>query len=119
MGYVQQTLLASEVPNVMRNYGVTSGYRLLNQPWLYYIRSLFQLHNETFNIWTHLIGAVIVLYLTYVYHRIYSLNDSDLKWTVLGFGSLCFETLFNSTLAHLLCSKSPSVDYTIFLYIIL
>ena len=40
---------------------IQSGFRLPNQPYSYYYRSLFWLHNETLSIWIHLIGTLIIL----------------------------------------------------------
>ena len=40
---------------------IHSGFRLPNQPYSYYFRSLFFLHNETFSIWIHLVGTVLLL----------------------------------------------------------
>ena len=45
----------SEVPDPMRYIFITSGYRpCLN--WSSCIRSILIIHNETINIWTHLLG---------------------------------------------------------------
>ncbi|CAF0792905.1 unnamed protein product [Rotaria sordida] len=40
---------------------IHSGFRLPNQPYSYYYRSLFSLHNETLSIWTHLFGTIILI----------------------------------------------------------
>jgi predicted membrane channel-forming protein YqfA (hemolysin III family) len=40
---------------------IHSGFRLPNQPYSYYFRSLFFLHNETFSIWIHLLGTLILV----------------------------------------------------------
>jgi predicted membrane channel-forming protein YqfA (hemolysin III family) len=40
---------------------IYSGFRLPNQPYSYYFRSLFFLHNETFSIWIHLLGTLILI----------------------------------------------------------
>ena len=37
------------------------GFRKPNEPWIYYFASLFQPHNETLNMWTHLIGMILVI----------------------------------------------------------
>ncbi|KAK1880426.1 Membrane progestin receptor alpha [Dissostichus eleginoides] len=49
------TLKESEVPTYFRERYVSTGYRPLNQNWRYYFLSLFQRHNETINVWTHLL----------------------------------------------------------------
>jgi predicted membrane channel-forming protein YqfA (hemolysin III family) len=50
------------------NRYVIHGYRInYNTNWLA-LRSLFQLHNETGNVWTHLIGVLMFVWFTiYVY----------------------------------------------------
>ena len=45
------------------NSFIITGYRPTNEPILYYVKSLFRLHNETINIWTHLLGALLFIYL--------------------------------------------------------
>lgn len=40
---------------------IHSGFRLPNQPYSYYYRSLFSLHNETFSVWIHLVGTFILI----------------------------------------------------------
>jgi adiponectin receptor len=50
-------------PNLRRPH-ITGGYRI-NHSIGDCLQSLFQLHNETFNVWSHLIGCVIFLALLY------------------------------------------------------
>ncbi|CAF0990159.1 unnamed protein product [Adineta steineri] len=40
---------------------IHSGFRLPNQPYSYYYRSLFSLHNETLSVWIHLLGAFVLI----------------------------------------------------------
>ena len=110
------TITAARVPKEMRNPCIYRGYRLIDQPWSYYVKSLFHLHNETVNIWTHLVGLLVLMYEIGFYFNIYRSRGSDIQWTVLGFGSCCCFTLFNSAIAHWLHSKSPYVNYLIFMF---
>jgi len=48
-----------DVPIVFHEPHVESGFRLLGQPWSYYIFSIFQLHNESLNIWTHILAFAL------------------------------------------------------------
>ncbi|KAF0682775.1 Aste57867_25074 [Aphanomyces stellatus] len=41
------------------NQYIRSGYRVHHSSWRDCLMSLFQLHNETFNVWTHLVGALV------------------------------------------------------------
>lgn len=116
MTYNSRTLKADNVPRALRIPYVINGYRLPYQPWTYYMKSLFHAHNETVNIWTHLIGCILLAYQVYSHYQFYSGEGSDIKWTVLGFGTCSFITLFNSTIAHLLHSKSCHANCIIFMY---
>merc|ERR550534_2269595 len=55
---------AEDAPVYNLEVGITSGYR---QPLCYAgcLRSVFQIHNETVNIWTHLLGFVFFLWLLF------------------------------------------------------
>lgn len=116
MAFTQTTLAAEEVPQHLRVPFIKHGYRPLGQPWRYYLQSMFHLHNETLNVWTHLIGCVVIVYECQYYFRFYSDVNSDLRWTVVGFGLCCFTTLFNSATAHLLHSRSTFTNYTVFMF---
>jgi len=50
-----------DVPVVFHEPHVESGFRLLGQPWSYYIFSIFQLHNESLNIWTHVLAFALTV----------------------------------------------------------
>jgi hypothetical protein len=53
----------SDAPHYLRdNEHIIEGYRIGFDSPRKVIKSLFMVHNETVNIWTHLIGAVIVLF---------------------------------------------------------
>lgn len=54
------TVLWNEIPAWMReNHYITSGYRTQSNSYQKSFASLGYVHNETANIWTHLIGAVL------------------------------------------------------------
>ena len=91
-----------------------TGYRPANQPWSYYVGSIFKLHNETINVWTHLLGIFVFLFITiyYGYEVDYWHNRSS--WGLLGFGIGCMIYALLSTIAHLFHSKSLQVHYTCF-----
>jgi len=54
--------IIEHVPNHQRSPFVLSGYRKNAKSHWYCFKSMFRLHNETVNIWTHFIGAVWFLY---------------------------------------------------------
>ncbi|XP_075939282.1 membrane progestin receptor beta-like [Anarhichas minor] len=49
-----------DVPPLFRERFILSGYRPVGLPWRCYVLSLFQIHNETLNVWSHLLAAVCV-----------------------------------------------------------
>lgn len=49
-----------EVPPLLREPHILSGYRPVGLPWRYYFLSVLQVHNETLNVWTHLLAGVCV-----------------------------------------------------------
>lgn len=50
-----------DVPSLFRERFILSGYRPVGQSWRCYVLSLFQVHNETLNVWSHLLAAVCVV----------------------------------------------------------
>ncbi|XP_020788293.1 progestin and adipoQ receptor family member VII, a [Boleophthalmus pectinirostris] len=110
------TLRDSDVPACLRDRHITSGYRQLHQNWRYYFFSLFQRHSETLNVWTHLIGLLIILAkFCDLAENVDFVNDRH-AWPllVLLISSLNY-TAF-SVIAHLLGSKSELCHF-IFYYL--
>ncbi|CAF0954606.1 unnamed protein product [Didymodactylos carnosus] len=58
-------LHCSDVLDIYVEPYIHSGFRLPNQPYSYYYRSLFSLHNETLSIWIHLVGTFIIVLQTF------------------------------------------------------
>ncbi|CAF1516751.1 unnamed protein product [Adineta ricciae] len=87
---------------------IHSGFRLPNQPYSYYYRSLFFLHNETLSVWIHLLGTLILI--QQIYQQILSLSNE------LYSSMICFYIIYNcigasimllcSAQAHLLHSRT-------------
>lgn len=108
------TLRDSEVPCFFRERHIHSGYRPLNQGWHYYFMSLFQWHNETVNVWTHLLGALVILVHFFQLAEMVDFAKDPHAWPlfILLLSSL-FYTLC-STVAHLLAGKSELCHYMFF-----
>lgn len=54
----------SQIPDYMKfNNAIQHGYRINFDNWKRASMTLFQIHNETLNVWTHLIGWAFMLYL--------------------------------------------------------
>uniref|UniRef100_A0AAV2K9S2 Uncharacterized protein n=1 Tax=Knipowitschia caucasica TaxID=637954 RepID=A0AAV2K9S2_KNICA len=100
------TLRDCDVPAQLRDRNITSGYRQLHQNWRYYFLSLFQRHNETLNVWTHLVAFLIILVKACDLAENVDLVNDQHAWPlcVLLLSSLTY-TAF-SVIAHLFGSKS-------------
>jgi hypothetical protein len=57
----------TEIPDLFCEPYIHTGFRPLNQPYTYYVKSLFSKHNETINSWSHYIGALYFLYVALFY----------------------------------------------------
>ncbi|XP_076441096.1 membrane progestin receptor alpha-like [Babylonia areolata] len=109
-----KTLIAEDVENMFQEPYTLTGYRLSNQPWSYYIASLWWVHNETVNVWTHLIGCVLlVVHAVYLGMRLDRFRDSRAGLMVV-FALTCFFCNLFSSLAHLLHTKSAKHHYVLF-----
>ncbi|ODV93604.1 hypothetical protein PACTADRAFT_51385 [Pachysolen tannophilus NRRL Y-2460] len=103
------------------NKFIVFGYRF-NNKFSDCVRSIFAIHNETGNIWTHIIGLIIIMYLAFihfpstnVFHSfdmteiiiIYCFLISSIKCLT---SSVCWHT-FNSTSVLPVRSRFACVDY--------
>ena len=107
-------LTRSDTVKVMWEPGILSGYRPTDQPWTFYLRSLFWIHNETANIWTHLLAPVLSVSLVFSFRK-----DIDFSTNISSHGLLVFTltstiSFFSSALAHLFHSKNELVHYIVF-----
>lgn len=108
------TVRDTEVPHYFRERYICTGYRPLNHSWRYYFLSLFQRHNETINVWTHLLAFLVFLVkLRQLAETVDFVGDPH-SWPllVLILSSLIYSAF--STTAHLLGSKSELCHYTFF-----
>ncbi|XP_067867073.1 membrane progestin receptor alpha-B [Heterodontus francisci] len=103
-----------EVPQIFREPYIHSGYRPVKQSWRYYFFTLFQRHNESVNVWSHLIAAlVVILKFQELSETVDFLSDPHaLPLLIL---LLCaFTYLVFSSLAHLLHPRSEFAHYSFF-----
>jgi adiponectin receptor len=71
-----------EVPSwYAHNAWITTGYRPVTKSIPLCIRSLSYLHNETVNIYSHLIPAVVVLLASYSFDRYFIIRFPQATWT--------------------------------------
>ncbi|XP_061174124.1 membrane progestin receptor beta-like [Saccostrea echinata] len=111
----RDTLHVSKVPKVLREPAIFTGYRPVNRSWRYYFFSLFRVHNETFNVWSHLVGILAIFLLLWNLSDTYGFTRNKHIWPVLTFGVCAIITSMLSSVAHLFHSKSTDVHYTMFL----
>ncbi|XP_056135338.1 membrane progestin receptor beta [Lampris incognitus] len=119
----------TSVPPLFREPHILHGYRPVGLPWRCYVFSLFQVHNETLNVWIHLLAGVCVAlrFTTFVLFRGggilglrlqgpegqgLSLDLASLPLVLYVFSSLTY--LSCSTAAHLLQSHSELAHYSLF-----
>ncbi|GFN87131.1 membrane progestin receptor alpha [Plakobranchus ocellatus] len=111
----KQLLTVEDVPDVLKEPYIYSGYRLLDRPWTYYLKSLFTLHNESINVWTHGLGFFIMLYSLSIYLGQLDMQTDTHAWPVFVFGVCCLSNLALSAIAHLFHSKSRWHHFAFFL----
>ncbi|XP_032398435.1 membrane progestin receptor beta [Etheostoma spectabile] len=108
------TIVASQVPVLFQEPYILSGYRPVQQHWRCYLFSLFQRHNETLNVWTHLLAGPVLLlrWWANVGTLGYTLDLASLPLSLFLVSSLTY--LFFSVAAHLLQSHSEQAHYFFF-----
>ena len=111
----QATLPVERVPYVLHEPAILSGYRVLHRPWSYYVRSLVHVHNETVNVWSHILGCALLLHRLYGYYNADDCQDGHVLETMLMFGITCIIGLSTSAAVHLLHSKSSYIHFVAFM----
>ncbi|XP_042371961.1 membrane progestin receptor beta [Plectropomus leopardus] len=108
------TVTASQVPILFREPYILSGYRPVQQHWHFYLLSLFQRHNESLNVWTHLLAVPVLLlrWWANVGALGYTLDAVSLPLSLFLLSSLTY--LLLSVAAHLLQSHSEHAHYFFF-----
>ncbi|KAK5598599.1 hypothetical protein CRENBAI_007442 [Crenichthys baileyi] len=105
------TVADSEVPVYFRERYIFTGYRPLEQSWRYYFLSLFQRHNETVNVWTHLLAFLLLLGKLRQLADMVDFSNDPHSWPllILMLSSLTYSAF--SVAAHLLGGKSELFHY--------
>ncbi|XP_068560711.1 progestin and adipoQ receptor family member VII, a [Cebidichthys violaceus] len=108
------TVRDTEVPYYFRERYVCTGYRPLNQNWRYYFLSLFQCHNETVNVWTHLLAFLVILVKFRQLAETVDFVGDPHSWPllILFLSSLTYSAF--SAAAHLLAGKSELCHHVFF-----
>ncbi|CAF1361161.1 unnamed protein product [Adineta ricciae] len=105
---------AIDVPAIFREPFIRRGYRSIHKPWSYYWKSLFHKHNETINVWSHLLGIMYMFYLSYYYHQRLNFFGNSHSWPFAVSLATATIMFMCSAFAHLLHSKSDSIHRTCF-----
>ncbi|XP_077363959.1 progestin and adipoQ receptor family member VII, a [Festucalex cinctus] len=103
-----------EVPHFFRERYVHVGYRPLHQCWRYYFLSAFRRHNETINIWTHLLAFLVLLAKMRHVAETAELARDRHAWPLLILILSALNYTVWSVAAHLLGSKSELCHYAFF-----
>lgn len=108
----EELFVANEVPEDFRELAILSGYRRPGLSFSSSLKSLFSLHNETFNVWTHLIS--FLLYVYYLFIQSSDLWESE-NHPLLCLLLTCCVFPLCSALAHLFSSMSPLIRHVCFM----
>ncbi len=109
------TKTRNEVPMLYREPYIQRGFRPPHQPLSYYLLSVFQLHNESMNVWTHLLAMFLM-----GQRFLQLMSDVDVthdaySWSLLG-GLGCGTLAYTfSSIAHCLQSRSPFAHHLAFM----
>ena len=104
----QKTVSRDETPKEFWLAGIETGYRVDGQtPW-YYLKSMFQIHNETINIWSHLVGCGVLAYnMFWCINCIAKEQNHDYWFVLIAFGVSSMMYTFLSSMAHTFHTISP------------
>lgn len=105
---------ANDVPTIFVEPFILRGYRAVHQPWTYYCKSLFHKHNESINVWSHLMGILYMGYLISYYNERLDFRHNCHSWPFLVSIITSIIMFICSAFAHLLHSKSESIHLTCF-----
>ncbi|XP_063336879.1 membrane progestin receptor beta-like isoform X1 [Pelmatolapia mariae] len=118
-----------DVPPLFRERFILTGYRPTGMSWRCYALSLFQIHNETLNVWSHLLAAAFVVLRFMVFAIMrgggilgfrlqgpegegFSVDASSLPLVLYVLSAVTY--LSCSAAAHLLQSHSEQAHYSLF-----
>uniref|UniRef100_A0A8D0D2G0 Progestin and adipoQ receptor family member 8 n=1 Tax=Sander lucioperca TaxID=283035 RepID=A0A8D0D2G0_SANLU len=101
-----------DVPPLFRERFILSGYRPPGLPWRCYVLSLFQIHNETLSVWSHLLAGILGFRLQGPEGQGFSVDVSSLPLVLYAFSAVTY--LSCSAAAHLLQSHSETAHYSLF-----
>ncbi|XP_062591967.1 membrane progestin receptor alpha-like [Saccostrea cucullata] len=110
----KRTLSKSQVPAYFHIPYVEIGYRYCHQPWKFYLYSIFYNNTETLNVWTHVVGTLVMTSRIYQISVIFDLYD-PYTWPLLTALLSFFATFLASSMAHMFSHKSKDVNCCMFM----
>uniref|UniRef100_A0A3P9LL11 Progestin and adipoQ receptor family member 5 n=1 Tax=Oryzias latipes TaxID=8090 RepID=A0A3P9LL11_ORYLA len=113
---VPQVLTINQVPKVFQEDCIISGYRQPRSSAVDCIRSLFQLTNETLNIWTHFLPTWYFLWKLVTVVLMQTAWQDSLTWPLLVFLSSCCIYPLASSCAHTFSSMSTRARHICFFF---
>lgn len=105
----QPTRSCRDVPLLYCEPGILDGYRPPGHSWMYYAFSAFQRHNETINIWTHALAAII--YIQKIANIVQTTENDCETLPLVAFGFCAAANSLLSATAHTFHSKSAFCHY--------
>ncbi|KAI8521069.1 ooproteinsis [Branchiostoma belcheri] len=111
----ERLLTIDDVPVVQKDTYVLTGYRPPYQPWRFYLMSIFSVHNETVNTWTHLIPCLYVLCMLKTFSEEADVTGDVSSRLLLLFAVSNVTVQLLSACAHLLHSRSVAAYYVTFM----
>ncbi len=87
------------------NKYILTGYRINYSDWVSIFESLLECHNETFNVWSHLLGVLLLL-LAVILVLVFWGAGSLPCWPIIVFLFSAISCQFFSALYHLSCCKN-------------
>ena len=109
----EPVLQSESTPGERIRHHILTGYRPEGQAWYKYVLGFFQWHNETTNMWTHLISFLWAVYMIFKLWNTYDMSDPYLY--PLGACMLTYVPVYLcSTIAHIFSNKSEVLHYVLF-----
>ncbi|XP_030643796.1 membrane progestin receptor beta-like [Chanos chanos] len=108
------TVQDCDVPILFREPYIRSGYRQVGHGWRFYLLSLFQWHNESLNVWSHMLAGLAVALRFWVFSWEVSLCVCLPSLPLFLYILSTLTYLACSTTAHLLQSHSELAHYSLF-----
>ena len=114
LGCCEDRLSVNQVPEEYKELAICSGYRRPGLTFTESLWSIFGLHNETFNVWTHLISTICYVYYIYYVFQSYNILQTEYQALLCLQGACCLLASC-STVAHLFSSMSSVIRHTCFM----